>query len=85
MIKKFPNDKPFIVVMDRGYESFNLIETMNLIENCYYVIRVRINGQNAIKEVASLLDKQCDRDVVFHMTTSHAKYLNGRKSGNYLP
>lgn len=81
MIKKFPNDKPFIVVMDRGYESFNLIETMNRIENCYYVIRVRINGQNAIKEVASLLDKQCDRDVVFHMTTSHAKYLNGRKSG----
>lgn len=39
MISRLPKYTPFVIIMDRGYESFNLIETLNRTENCHYVLR----------------------------------------------
>ena len=32
MIGRMPKEDPFIIIMDRGYESYNLIETLNNLE-----------------------------------------------------
>lgn len=41
MLKRLNCSHPYIVLMDRGYESFNLIENCNRLSNCYYVIRAK--------------------------------------------
>lgn len=78
MISRLPKDNPFIIIMDRGYESFNLIETLNRTENCHYVLRARTNG---IKEINYLPDEECDMEIAIPVTTSHTEYLNKRANG----
>ena len=70
-----------IVVMDRGYESFNLIETCNRLENCFYVIRTK-SGNGAILEIKNLPDEECDIDIEFHITTHHRTYVKLRDKEN---
>ena len=42
MLKSLNTDsKPYIVTMDRGYSSFNIFETCNRLNNCFYVIRTK--------------------------------------------
>lgn len=60
----------FIVLMDRGYESFNLFEHGNRMPNCSYVIRLKANGKNGIREICSLPDQECDRDITFKITNN---------------
>lgn len=78
MISRLSKDNPFIIIMDRGYESFNLIETLNRTENCHYVLRARTNG---IKEINYLPDEECDMEIAIPVTTSHTEYLNKRANG----
>lgn len=66
MIHRTATKSPFIVVMDRGYPSFNLIEDCNRTGNCCYVIRS--NGN--IKEIRELPDEPCDVDMDFLIRTS---------------
>ena len=81
MIKRTDNNKPFIVIMDRGYSAFNMIENCNRIENCYYVIRTNVSS---IKEIKDLPDCDIDMDMIFRVTTSGQYYLDNRKNDPYL-
>ena len=64
----------FIVLMDRGYDGFNMIENCNHIENCNYVIRTKA-GHGGIKEIANLPDRECDVEMDFKVTTSNRYYI----------
>lgn len=64
----------YIVIMDRGYESFNLIETLNRLEGCNYIIRVKAGKNGSIKEIANLPDKECDVEINCKITTSQCYY-----------
>ena len=74
MIKRMDNSVPNIVIMDRGYEGFNMIETCNRTPNCFYIIRGRTASAGSIKEVASLPDRECDVDLNLMITTSKDFY-----------
>ena len=71
MIKRVDCGK-FIVIMDRGYDGFNLIENCNKTPDCYYIIRTRTSS--GIKEIANLPDKECDKEMEFTVTTSAHYY-----------
>lgn len=64
------NGVPYIVTMDRGYSSFNMFETCNRLDNCFYCIRTKA-GATAINEIKNLPDKECNIDVEFKVTTSN--------------
>ena len=79
MIGRMPKEDPFIIIMDRGYESYNLIETLNRTANCHYVIRVRTN--DGFKEIRNLPDEECDMELSVPVTTSYAEYMKRRAAG----
>lgn len=57
MLKKLDQQgHSFLVLMDRGYTSFNLMENCNRLKNCAFVIRTK-TGKGAIKEIQNLPDK----------------------------
>ena len=79
MLKRLDTDGvPYIVTMDRGYSSFNMFETCNRLENCYYCIRTKASS-TGIKEIANLPDKNCDLDMEFRITTSNHFYTQHRE------
>ncbi len=79
MLKSFDtDDKPYIVTMDRGYSSFNMFETCNRLDNCFYVIRTKA-GNTAINEIKNLPDKEIDTEMEFDITTSNHFYTQHRK------
>lgn len=59
MLKRLDCGK-FIVIMDRGYDGFNMIENCNRLPNCHYIIRTKA-GAGGIKEIASLPEKNVTR------------------------
>lgn len=81
MIKRIPNDKPFIVIVDRGYTGFNFIETLNRIPNCFYIIRTKVSA-GAITEIQHLPDEEIDTDMVFRVTTSGHYYKQHKHEEN---
>ena len=82
MLKRLNCSHPYIVLMDRGYESFNLIENCNRLSNCYYVIRAKTGG---IKEISALPDKTCDTDITCRVTISNHYYtMNHKKEKIHL-
>ena len=72
MLKKL-NCGPYIVTMDRGYSSFNMIENCNRLLNCFYIIRTKA-GHGAVKEIAALPNQECDKDIACWVTTSNYYY-----------
>ena len=79
MLKELDTDDiPYIVTMDRGYSSFNMFETCNRLDNCFYVIRTKA-GNGAINEIGNLLDVEIDTDMEFNVTTSNHFYTQHRK------
>lgn len=70
-----------IVIMDRGYDGFNMIENCNRIEDFYYVIRTKA-GYGGIKEIANLPDKECDIEMDFYVTTSNRFYMQNKDKMN---
>ena len=81
MINRIDNSNPFIVIMDRGYSAFNMFETCNRIDNCYYVIRT---SAASIKEIKDLPDKEIDTDITFRITTSGQFYKQNHKDNPNL-
>ena len=77
------NSKAYIVIMDRGYTSFNIIETCNRVKNCYYIIRTKINN-GSVKEIQELPDDEIDIDMIFRVTTSGQYYKQNRHNDPYL-
>ncbi len=74
MLQNLKTDKPYIVIMDRGYEGFNMIEHGNRLDNGFYIIRTRA-GAGGIKEISELPDEECDVDMSFKVTTSNRYYM----------
>lgn len=72
MMNRLPNNA--IVIMDRGYPSFTLIENLNRHQGIYYVIRARLSG-GCIKEIKELPASECDRQIKCRVTTSSRYYI----------
>lgn len=81
MLKNLHTNNPYIVIMDRGYESFNMIEHCNRLDNGYYIIRTK-TGAGGIKEIANLPNEECDVDISFKITTSHRYYMLNKDKEN---
>ncbi len=60
----------YIVLMDRGYESFSLFEHGNRLPDCNYVVRLRTKDKGAIREISALPDQECDLEMTFNITNS---------------
>lgn len=71
MMDRLPNNS--IVIMDRGYPSFNLIENLNRHQGVYYIIRAKLSS-GSIKEIRELPPSECDRQVECRVTTSNYYY-----------
>lgn len=65
---------PSIVMMDRGYFSFNLIENCNRIQDCFCVVRSKVN-QGAINEIKALPNQECDISLSCKVTCSNHYYM----------
>lgn len=65
----------YIVIMDRGYDGFNMIETCNRLPNCHYIIRTKAGKFGGIREIANLPDRECDVEMTFRVTTSNRYYV----------
>lgn len=74
MLKRLDCGK-YIVIMDRGYDGFNMIETCNRLPNCHYVIRTKAGKFGGIREIANLPDKERDVEMAFRVTTSNRYYV----------
>lgn len=74
MLKRLDCGK-YIVIMDRGYDGFNMIETCNRLPNCHYIIRTKAGKFGGIREIANLPDKECDVEMTFRVTTSNRYYV----------
>lgn len=72
MLKRLDCGK-YIVIMDRGYDGFNMVETCNRLPDCHYIIRTKA-GFGGIREIANLPDKECDLEMTFKVTTSGQLY-----------
>ena len=64
------DDQEFLVLMDRGYSSFNLIENCNRLDGCKYLVRTK-TGNGGIKELASLEDHAYDIALSCRITDSN--------------
>ena len=65
----------YIVIMDRGYDGFNMIETCNRLSNCHYIIRTKAGKFGGIREIANLPNRECDVEMTFRVTTSNRYYV----------
>lgn len=70
----------YIVIMDRGYDGFNMIETCNRLPDCHYIIRTKAGRCGGIREIANLPDKECDVKMTFRVTTSNRYYVTHKDS-----
>ncbi|EFK31116.1 transposase, IS4 family [Lactobacillus delbrueckii subsp. bulgaricus PB2003/044-T3-4] len=67
----------YIVLVDRGYLSFNMIQHCNVNKDCYYVIRSK-TGFTAIKEISQLPDEEYDGILDCWVTTSNHFYTQNK-------
>lgn len=69
MAERKDHSKKSLIVMDRGYTGFNVMEHFSRIPNTKYVIRSNVytGTMNLIKD---LPDKECDEEVELTLTTS---------------
>jgi hypothetical protein len=75
MLSDLHPQNPYIVIMDRGYDGFNMIENCNRLNGKgYYVIRTKV-GEGGIKEITNLPNEECDIDMEFKITTSTRYYM----------
>ena len=79
IIQRLDTSTPSIVIMDRGYEGFNMIENCNRTPNLFYVIRAR-HGFGGIKEIFTLPAAECDVDMDLFITTSAKYYIQNKNT-----
>ena len=78
MFERLHPKHPYIIMMDRGYDGFNMIEHCNRLNgDGYYVIRTKA-GDGGIKEIANLPDRECDMEMEFKVTTSNRYYIQNK-------
>lgn len=61
-------DSPSIIVLDRGYESYNCLCHLLNIPNLYFVLRVK-QDKSALKPVRELPMEELDRELTWSITT----------------
>ncbi len=71
MINNIPNSDNALVIMDRGYTGFNMIENCNRYGG-YYIIRSLL--KNTIKEIIELPEGPCDKDVSVKVSTKSIQF-----------
>lgn len=71
--------------MDRGYDGFNMIESCNRLQDCYYVIRTKAGKFGGIREIANLPDREWPPDEMFvEMLTYTVPVRTGRSDKRNL-
>ena len=84
MLKKLAQqEKDFLVLMDRGYISFNLIENCNRLKHCHYVMRSK-SGDGAFKEIVAMSNHEYDVDLSCRVTSSHYYYVTHKDTEKLL-
>ena len=84
MLKKLAQqEKDFLVLMDRGYISFNLIENCNRLKYCHYVMRSK-SGVGAFKEIMAMSNHEYDVDLSCRVTSSHYYYVTHKDTEKFL-
>ena len=78
MMERLDHTHKSIVIMDRGYNGFNMIEHCNRTPNLKFVFRDRVTS-GTIKEILELPAEECDRDVSVTVTTK-TKIANANPS-----
>ncbi len=73
IMKRMDHSYPSIVVMDRGYEGYNLMTHCTKMDNLFYLIRVK-TGTGGLKDVAALPNSECDTDIDILVTCSNHYY-----------
>lgn len=61
-----------IIIMDRGYEGYNLFAHLIEKENVDFLSRVR-NGKGGLREIQKLPMQELDCDIEFEVTTTQTK------------
>jgi len=79
IMKRMDHSYPSIVVMDRGYEGYNLLAHCDKINNLFYLIRVR-TGAGGFKEIKALPNNECDVDIDVIVTSSTHYYAQNNKT-----
>ena len=67
LIDGIPNPDDSLVIMDRGYSGYNMVEHCNRYGG-YYIIRNPLT--NTIKEISELPDEPCDIATLSGLLTS---------------
>lgn len=73
MLNRNKFDKKTIVVVDRGYESYNMLATFIETKGIDFVARVKNRGGGAIAEIEKLPMVELDRDISFEVSTRQTK------------
>lgn len=82
MLSTLHPSNPYIVIMDRGYDGFNMIEHGNRLNGeGYFVIRTK-TGSGGIREIASLPNAEFDKEMTFRVTTSNRYYIQHKDVEN---
>ncbi len=73
LIEDITNPKNALVIMDRGYSGFNMIEHCNRYGG-YYVIRHPLTS--TIKEITELPNEQCDKDISIKVSSKSQQFCD---------
>lgn len=83
MVKRNCFNHKTIIVLDRGYESYNVMAHLMNTQNVYFVLRVKHN-HSAMREIARLPMLELDCDISFTISTSQTNE-DKRNRHIYLP
>ncbi len=73
LIENIKHPEKTLIIMDRGYSGFNMIEHCNRYGG-YYVIRNPLSG--TIKEITELPDEPCDIDMEIKVSTKSQQFCD---------
>ena len=73
LIENIPTPNNTLVIMDRGYSGFNMVEHCNRYGG-YYVIRSPLTS--TIKEISGLPDEPCDIDIEVKVSTKSQQFCD---------
>ena len=83
MLKRNDFNRKTIIVLDRGYESYNVMAHLMNTPNVYFVLRVKHN-HSAMREIARLPMLELDCDIAFTISTTQTNE-DKRNRHIYLP
>ena len=83
MVKRNRLNRRTIIVLDRGYEGYNVMAHLMNTPNVYFVLRVKHN-HSAMREIARLPMLELDCDIAFTISTTQTNE-DKRNRHIYLP